>query len=197
MAMAVPVAQTTTEGSRRFTVDEVMRMSEAGILRPEERLELDDGVLVVMSPEGVNHANAIARILTALARRYPESFQVRSQSGLPLGTHDYVEPDVVVVRGQPEWGSWPSREAVILVVEVAQSSIRRDTGPKLAAYAAWGVSEYWIVDMNRGCILVHRDPAGDHYATIQTYVADPVALPGLDVTLDPADVIPPAGKSRP
>jgi Uma2 family endonuclease len=122
---------------------------------------------------------------------------VRSQSGLRRGTCDDVETDVVVVRGQPEWESWPTREAVILVVEVAQSGTRRDTGPKRAAHAAWGVPEYWIVDIDRGCVLVHRDPAGDHYGPIQINVADPLAVPELDVTLDPADVIPPNGTSRP
>jgi Uma2 family endonuclease len=194
--MAVPTALTIGE-SRRFSVDEIIRMSDGGILPPGERLELVDGRLVVMSPEGVDHANSIARIHGALSRASPEGFQVRSQSGLPLGTHDYVEPDVFVIGRRPDWGAWPTQEEIILIVEVAPSSIRRDTGPKLEACAVWGVPEYWILDMTRGQILVHRDPVGDHFTTVTTVGGGPLTLPGLDMTIDADDVIPPAGKPGP
>ena len=90
-------------------------------------------------------------------------------------------------------GRWLQPEDVVLVVEVAQTSIRYDTGRKARDYATWGVAEYWVVDIDRRRIVAHRDPGADGYGTVEVIAADTaVGLPQVAVELRLAEVLPPA-----
>lgn len=165
-------------------------MSEAGILGSEERLELVDGVLVQMSPEGIPHADGVAELNMLLARRYPEGFEVRIGTTQPLSDISYRMPDVSVLRRVR--GRWPRHEDVLLMVEVSQSSIRQDLGRKARDYAVWGVPEYWVVDITRGQVVVHRGPQPDgSWTSVQAHrPGDRLDVPGINEALDVAAVVP-------
>lgn len=176
---------------RRLSVDEVIRMAEAGILGETERLELVDGRLVEMSPEGADHANAVATLTTRLARLYPEGFQVRSQSTLPLGEHSYLEPDVFVIRPRDDGWRWPTVDEVVLVVEVARTSARRDRTEKARLYAAWGARIYWVVDLTRRALVLHSGPGPDGYSRVTTVTDGELELPGIEAATPVAEFLPP------
>ncbi len=175
---------------RPLTFDEVLQMVEAGILGKNDRVELVDGVLVEMSPQGIDHSDVVTDLARLLFSTYPATFDVRVQTTHPLDPWQFREPDLVVshrIRGR-----WPEPGDVVLVIEVAQTSIRYDTGRKARDYAAWGVRDYWVVDIDRRQLIVHTDLDADGYRTIAT-ISETVArpLPDADAELRLADLLPP------
>jgi Uma2 family endonuclease len=128
------------------------------VFQPGERLELLDGQLVVREPQGSRHAAAIRRGLAAPCPALGEAWQIDSQLPLALDPDSEPEPDVGVVPSDP--GAYadahPSRAA--LVVEVADASYRLDHEAKAGLYARARIPEYWIMDLARGALEVHREP---------------------------------------
>jgi Uma2 family endonuclease len=150
---------------RRLTVAEYYRMGEAGIFAPEERVELLDGQLIQMPPGGPPHAYSVDRVTSVFHKRFDDRAYIRAQNPVTLDTWSEPEPDVMLCA-LPE-GQYavahPKPSQVLLVVEVAASSLRYDAGAKLRAYALRGVREYWIVDVERGHVDVYREPSGERY----------------------------------
>src|SRR5882724_4542200 len=124
---------------RRFTADEALRMVDAGILRKDEPVELLDGVLVEMSPQGPEHAVSTRRLVKRLRTVYVEGAEVLEEKPLAANKHDLPEPDVTVVRSRSDdyLKSHPTGRDAILVVELAWSSQSEDRR-KAATYAAGG-----------------------------------------------------------
>jgi Uma2 family endonuclease len=169
---------------RRFTTSEYLRMSETGVIRPDERVELIDGQVVAMSPQGPVHAALVARIGTLLAKRFPDDrFCIRQQSTLVLG-EDYVpEPDIAVAAGrcQEHEREWP--KTILLVVEVSDTTLRLDRGRKSDLYGRAGVQEYWIVNVSERVVEVRREPSPAGFKSIRILQPeDEVAPPGPDGT---------------
>ena len=167
----------------RLTVQDVLRMVEAGVLDEDDRLELVDGVLVEMTPIGAEHDGAVAWLTRHLAPAMQAGFEVRVQSTflIPGG---YLLPDVLVVEAMPRS---VQPETALLVVEVAQTSQARDA-EKAADFARAGVPDLWLVDLPGREVRVHREPAGDRYARVErltdgdVLVAELAAVPPVDVS---------------
>jgi len=175
MTMAMPLA------TRRISVDDAIRMAEAGILHETERLELIDGRLVEMSPEGFTHHAVVGRITTLLARAYPDEFEVCSNSMLPFEEHAYVMPDVYVVPAGRT--TWARPDEIPLVVEVAHTSRRYDLGVKVETYARLGIAEYWVVDLVDGRVVVHTHPAGGTYMSVRRVSRGALEVPQAGAAL--------------
>ena len=117
----------------------------------------------------------------------------RVQSPLALGDRSEPEPDLVLVRPRPDYyrSGHPGPEDVLLLIEVSDTSADLDLGDKLRLYAASGIVEYWVIDLNRGVLIGHRDPHGDQYGSVREYdrtaSVGPSALP--DLTLDLGDFL--------
>ena len=150
---ATPLART-----RRWTRREYARLIELGVFRPDERLELLDGQLVVREPQGSRHAATIRRVIAALRRALGDDWQIDSQLPVALDDASEPEPDISVVPHDPSAyaDAHPSRAA--LIVEIAESSYRIDREYKAGLYARAGVADYWIVDVVHGVVEVHREP---------------------------------------
>jgi Uma2 family endonuclease len=150
---------------RRFTRDEYDRMIATGLFHPEERLELIDGRIVEMSPQGSRHSTAVRLTEKALSIAFGNGFDVRVQMPLALDERSEPEPDVAVVTGDTRdyRDHHPTRAQ--LVVEVADKTLRFDRGRKLGLYARCGIPEVWIVNLVDAAVEVHRDPAGASYRT--------------------------------
>jgi Uma2 family endonuclease len=148
----------------RLTVDDVERMVESGILAEDASVELLEGELVVVNPQGPAHATGKA-VLGDLLRRAFVDACVRDQDPLECGAFSLPEPDLAVVRGRAQdYGArHPRGDEALLVVEICRTSQKVDHS-KAAVYAAAGVPEYWIVDLVARCITVHREPSGAEYA---------------------------------
>lgn len=165
---------------RRWSRDEYERMVGAGVLGPEDKVELIDGEILVVSPEGPRHASTIDLARRALERVFPAAYFVRP--GHPLAADDasLPEPDLLVVPGDPAnyLDRHPGSEDAVLVVEVSNSSLPFDLDRKLRLYARAGVPEYWVIDLVNRCVHVHEDPLGDAFRRV-TRIAPPGVLQPL------------------
>jgi Uma2 family endonuclease len=142
---------------RRWKRVEYERLVEMGVFE-DERLELLDGLLVVREPQGVRHAAATRLVLAALRRAFGEGWLVEAQFPIALDDDSEPEPDVFVVPGGPRdyLDAHPSRP--VLIVEVAESSLRKDRAHKASLYARAGIADFWIVNLVDRVLEVHRDP---------------------------------------
>ena len=133
---------------RRFTVDEVNRMVEEGILGEDEPVELLEGELVIVSPQDPRHAACLVTLTERLAEAYRGVAHVRPQVPLDARPHSLPEPDLAVVKGRP--GDYsdrhPSGGDALLVIEIARTSRPIDRR-KAGIYAGAGVPVYWLVDL--------------------------------------------------
>jgi Uma2 family endonuclease len=177
-----------------YTVEEYFRLVEDGVLGPDDRVELLEGVIVPMSPSGPAHAHAVAILMERLIRAVGMRAVVRGQSTYVAGARSAPEPDVAVVVGRSRdfWTRHPS--AAILVVEVADSSLPTDRLTKAALYARNDVPEYWIVNLRHGRVEVYRQPdaTAGLYRDIRVAAEDEtLTLAGLpDVEIAVADLLP-------
>jgi Uma2 family endonuclease len=177
---------------RRFRVDEVLRMVEVGVLREDEPLELLDGGLVVVSPQGPAHSYVVHHLRRLLEDLYGREFQVREEKPLIAGVESLPEPDLAVLPGgDREWiARHPDAGAAVLIVEVAATSIDRDRG-KAAIYAAAGAQAYWIVDLEGRCVEEHLRPIGARYGLVRIVDEDgDLQPPGTHTALRVADLLP-------
>lgn len=167
---------------RRITVKEYERMAEAGILDPDEKLELLDGVIVAVSPQGTPHATVVERLNVALVLALAGTHRVRPQLPMRLSQYSMPEPDFVVSPAEDRPPQHPRH--ALLIVEVADSSLRKDRELKLRLYAQAKVPEYWIVNTRDETIEVHREPSpvAGTYRSVETFKAGarlkPAGLPG-------------------
>jgi Uma2 family endonuclease len=151
----------------------------------DERIELLRGMLVTMSPQHWPHAAAVAFLNEQLVLQLAGRYEVRPQ--LPFAADDWSEPepDFAVVAKDPARREHPSE--VLLVIEVADSSLRIDRGIKRTIYADAGVPEYWIVDVTTLTVEVHTVPSNGRYASVQTLrdgeVLRPTLLPEVSIRI--------------
>jgi Uma2 family endonuclease len=180
-----PVTTQVADGlpRRAWTVEEVERMVEHGVLREPEPFELIGGELVAMAPKDRRHEVLRTELALYWARRMGSSLKVVSESPLRLGQHDAPEPDVIVF---PAGLLAPDVRAdtVLLVVEVANSSLPTDMHIKAPRYAAAGVREYWVIDARSLVTTVHRDPQPNaEYADRKEHAASETLTPMLAPSL--------------
>lgn len=195
------MASTATPGprARRWTRLEYERLVELGVFRPDERLELLDGDMVVREPQSSRHAAAVRRTVAALQRVLGAEWQIDSQLPVALDDHSEPEPDVAVVPHDPHAyrDAHPSRP--VLVVEIAERSYQVDRAHKASLYARAGVPECWIVDLRHAALEVHREPEaapdapyGCRYRRVATLrppaTVTPLAAPDRAVSV--ADLLP-------
>ena len=172
----------------RVTVDEFERIVEAGVFAPDERLELIDGEIVDMSPIGNPHMACVNRLNTLFA---PLSVAGRAivqvQGAFVASDVSRPQPDVALLRPRADFyaTAGPGPTDVLLAVEVADSSLRYDTGVKRPLYAAAGVTEMWIVDLNGGVVEVATEPGPQGFVRLVRArpgdTISPVALPDVAI----------------
>jgi Uma2 family endonuclease len=181
------------ENVYRLTVEQYHEMVRTGVLTPDDRVELLDGVLVKKLTKYPSHIYAEDELVEILSRLLPAGWIVRSQHPISLGTSE-PEPDVAVV-----WGSrgdyatrHPTASEVLLLIEVSESSLAYDRTTKKQVYAQAGIAVYWIVNLVEKMVEVYTEPltkAAD-YRVVAKYRAGeslPVAIAGQTLgTFDPA-----------
>lgn len=156
---------------KRYSVAEFHQMWESGLFDDCKPM-LINGEVFEMAKPGPAHNTSGGLADNALRVAFPSGIWVRIQMPLVLGQRSDPEPDIAIVRGGPR--DYPTHPTTAeLVVEVADTSLDMDTGAKAQLYAAAGISDYWVVDLNNQLLIVHRDPRPDttnpfgaSYATI-------------------------------
>jgi Uma2 family endonuclease len=177
-AMNAPAALAEGLPRRRFSVADVMRMVEVGLIGEDERLEVLDGEIVPMSPKGSRHEDLKVAIAEFWRARAPADVTIAQETALRLDERTYLEPDFLVfprsVRRSAATGA-----DVLLVVEVADTSFDYDLNRKPRIYAAFGLRELWVVDAARREIHVHREPSIGGYAHIERRGASERIVPAV------------------
>ena len=182
---------------RSFTREDYHAMGRAGILTPEDRVELLDGEVIVMSPIGTRHAACVDRLTRAFYSAGPIAGRalVRVQNPLAVSARSELQPDLMLLveRDDDYALGHPDPADVLLLVEVADSSIDYDRRTKIPLYARAGIREVWLVDLEHDRIEASSEPASDGYRVTRRHglgeSLSPVALP--DLTLQTDRIIPP------
>ena len=181
----------------RYTVERYLGLLDEGVLSPDDRVELLNGVIVAEPPSDPPHATGVNLATAALTAAVGTRAAVRVQVPLVVGQLSLPEPDVAVVPGHLRDYSARHPTTALLVVEVADSSLIQDRLTKAAIYAAGGVPEYWIVNLRSRLVEVFRSPDSAAARYTQTTTATPgarlelTALPGAAVLVD--DLLPDVG----
>ena len=170
----------------RFTIDDVLKMTAQGLI--DKRTELLDGEIYDMPSDGDAHIEFTMRLAQqAMATLLGKPYFVGVQTTLRLSTHNAPSPDIYVLAGGAPKGEIPS-DRILLVIEVADTSLADDLKDSASRYARHGVRDYWVVDVNARAIHVHRDPKGGAYPPPRKLNASETVaallIPGLTVTLD-------------
>lgn len=156
---------------RHFTVDDFYRMLEAGILTEDDRVELIDGEIIEMSPVGSRHAACVARLTKFAMRLVSDTGIVWPQN--PVRLHDESEPlpDLVVLKLRDDFyaQAHPTPDDVLLIVEVADSSVAYDRRVKAPMYAAANVPEFWVVDLTTDTVERYSSPKAGRYAKVEKF----------------------------
>ena len=157
---------------RKLDADAFYRMAEAGILAKEDRVELIDGELIDMAPIGQSHGSTVSRLHEALVLACAGRATVYSQTSVRLDPLNVPEPDFAILKRRADFygtGEPAGPADVLLLIEVADSSLRFDRTVKLPLYARNGVPEVWIIDLKQRTLECYRQPAGDQYRQCSTH----------------------------
>ena len=174
----------------RLTVDQVYDLAAAGVFAENENFELIDGEIVPIAAAKADwHEIMTSRLTRELARTLPENLRLFVEPSVTFSPVRLLEPDLAVWTkgGMPRQVRGPD---LMLVIEVADSSLGYDLRVKAPLYAEHGVRDYWVVDAVRQTIRTHRTPVDGRYVEVAKFEAhQPVAalLAGVTIRLDDLD----------
>lgn len=154
----------------RFSTRDYHRLAEVGILSEDDRVELIEGEVIEMSPIGSRHASVVRRLTARFTRRLGDAAVVSVHNPLDLEDGTQPEPDVLLLQPRADFyaEAHPTPADVLLLVEVADSSLPVDRIRKADLYAAAGIAEYWVADVERRRVFVHTRPLPSGYALVET-----------------------------
>jgi Uma2 family endonuclease len=179
-----------TISKKRFTADEYQRMGQVGILSEDDRVELIDGEVVAMTPIGARHCACVDGVTRAMVIGAGDRAIVRVQGSVRLHLYTEAEPDLVLLRPRVDFyaSRHPGPADILLIVEIAESSIDYDRDVKARIYAESGVPEYWLADLNANLVSCYSAPHEGTYRSLQQYhggqTITPQLLPQCPVAVD-------------
>lgn len=169
----------------RYTVADYYRMGEAGILAPDARVELIDGEIIDMAPIGSPHVSAVLQLDHLLKEAVAGKALVLVQSPIVLGDYSAPQPDLALLRPRADYyrSSLARPGDILLIVEVAQSSLRFDRDDKLPLYARHRIPEGWLVDLTAKRLVRYRNPQQSAYASVdEPDLGSPLEIAALPET---------------
>ena len=176
-----------------LTVAQYHRMGEVGILDEDDRVELIEGELVAMVPIGSNHAGTVNTLTRRLVMAVGDRGVVGVQNPVQLDDLSEPQPDFSILKPRADdyRQATPRPDDVLLIIEVADSSLAYDRAVKRSLYARHGIPEFWIVNISGGEVEVCRAPSGEQYTSIALIgpdgVLEPELLPGVAIAA--ADIL--------
>jgi len=175
------------QAKRLINVDEYHRMAEVGILTEADKVELIHGQILKKSPVGSKQAAIVDRINKLLNQHFIDNAIVRIQNPVRINDINEPEPDIAVLKYREDYyiEKHPKPQDIFLVIEVSDTTLTYDKEIKLPLYATAGIPEFWLINIEKSEIEVHRSPATDNYTTITIHRAgDSIALPSASDRLD-------------
>ena len=169
--MSVQKAVSVQLNRRRFTVAEYERMGQIGIFSEDDRVELVCGEIIAMPPIGERHAACVDFLTQLITLRLRRSAIVRVQSSVRLDEHSQPQPDITILKRRDDFyrHAHPGPEDILLIVEVADTTLEYDMKVKVPLYARAGIPETWLVNLRGGRIKAYADPAKGSYQMITSY----------------------------
>ena len=159
-------------------------MIEAGVIREDEKFELIEGEIVPMSPSYDPHERMKTALIRAISAWLPNGLWFGSESSIYLAEKTFVEPDLCVFREELKSHEVKGPD-LLLVIEVADSSLTFDRGTKALLYASHGVHELWVVDVTSKVTSVHTGPTGVGWTSVRevlpTETLRATAVPNLEI----------------
>jgi Uma2 family endonuclease len=154
----------------KFTVEEYHRMAEVGLLGEDDRIELLDGEIVDMSPVGAQHAACVKRLGKLLSRVIGDDAMLGVQDPVRLDDTTEPIPDVSILKTRSDFyaSSHPTPADVLLLIEVADSTLPVDRRVKVPLYARAGIPEVWVVNLQQETVEVYSQPGGGAYKVVST-----------------------------
>lgn len=168
----------------RWTIADYHRMIEIGLL-DDLRVELLNGLVVELTPEGPEHADLSTDANEFFVTEARDRYRVRVAKPITIAeTGSEPEPDIALVRRQAYRQGHPTPADVFLIIEFANSSLEKDTDEKRHAYAAAGIADYWVANLRDGELMVYREPQGDDYQLeqkLRTGTIAPLSFPDVAI----------------
>lgn len=154
-----------------FTAEEFERLGEAGILRQDARLELIEGEIIEMSPIGSLHAACVNFLSRLFNRLFEDSYIVATQNPIRLDDFSEPQPDISLLRWRDDYyrGAHPAPADVLLVMEVADTTVVADRKVKIPLYAQAGIAEAWLVNIPEEVLEIYSDPSEGAYRRAEVF----------------------------
>ncbi len=174
--------------ARTFSRSEYHRLAETGVLTEDDRVELLQGRISAMSPIGPYHSGVVNFLMDFFKNALGRRAVVCVQNPLAAEEDSEPQPDLMLLAPREDFyrHAHPTPADVLLLIEVAEASLEVDCDFKARLYARVGVTEYWVIDLVRQTVIVHRQPASERYADVTTHRrgthVSPVALPDVQLT---------------
>ncbi len=188
------MSSVTAMPTYRWSVEEFQKLGEVGIFHEDDRVELLNGEIVIMAPIGIRHIKAVRRLSKIFHRKFGDLCVVDAQNPLLVDGRSEPQPDLLLLRHEADLrDTLPLPEDVLLLVEVADTSLFYDACDKRDAYARSGIVEYWLLDLTQNQLHIFRGPEPSGYQSEQIIRAGesiaPLAFPDEAVAL--AEILPP------
>ncbi len=184
---------TATFTLRAFTVADYAKMLESGILTEDDRVELIDGEIRNMSPIGPHHAAIVTKIVRFLTSIVKDEAIISPQNPVQLNDYTQPQPDIAVLHFREDFytHAHPTADDILILIEVADTTIQYDRNEKIPRYAAAGILEAWIVDLTQQLIEQYTLPAKGQYTRIQKiFLGELITSPTLpSISLDTSFIL--------
>lgn len=150
----------TITTAKRFTITEYNHLTELGFFGEDDRVELIEGEIIQMTPKGTSHSVCETRLERELFKLVGERATLRGQQPIIISDFSEPEPDRVIVKNRDDdyLSSHPCPEDILLLIEIADSSLKYDQEVKLPLYAEAGILDYWIFNLNDNYLEHYREP---------------------------------------
>jgi Uma2 family endonuclease len=174
----------------RMTIERYQKMVATGVLTPEDRVELIEGEILAMAPIGSQHARITRLLQKRFVTALGDTASVGAANPIDLGTFSEPEPDLVILRNQP--GDYalahPKADDVLLLIEVADSSLVFDQTSKRDLYARFGIPEYWVIDIRGKRVITFCRPVDGKYQEVRELpqsasALSPRVFPAVEIAL--------------
>lgn len=149
----------------KLSIDDYHRMGDADILHEDSHVELIEGELIDMAPIGSLHSSIVIKLSMMLSQQVAASAFVSTQNPITLPPNNEPQPDLVLLKPRDDWYSnaLPTSTDVLLLIEIADTSIEYDRQVKLPLYAQHGIQEVWLFDVKERLLEIYRDPGKRGY----------------------------------
>jgi Uma2 family endonuclease len=174
----------TLTTAKRFSLDEYHRLAELGFFHEDDRVELIRGEIIQMAAKGTPHTTCCSNLLEELAILVAGKAKVRCQDPIILPSSSEPEPDFVIVRLRTDnyLSAHPTPLDILLVIEIADSTLKYDQETKLPLYAEAGISDYWIFNLVKNQLETYTEPYQDSQGNFG-YTVKRIVLPNQAIAL--------------